>query len=99
MMSDDIAARLQALEARLADLERRVYGPARWQAAPVNAPSIPPAAKPQTAVPAAPPPARTPAVSEARATRSPAPRGEPDSLVTNALGWGGGIALVLAAAY
>ncbi|HEX4389781.1 MAG TPA: DUF2339 domain-containing protein [Steroidobacteraceae bacterium] len=110
MSNDETAARLKALEARLADLERSVYGPARWHAPAAPAPDASPLAKPTAA--AAPPPPRPPAptpVSAAAPWRAPVtpPAGRvsagedrgSDSLVTNALGWGGAVALVLAAAY
>jgi len=110
-MNEDIAARLKAIEARLTDLERSVYGPARWHAAAAATPAAPapspPVARPAAPVAAA---ARIPVATAAptnipvRPTPSPRPPAaepprEADSLVTSALGWGGGVALVLAAAY
>jgi uncharacterized membrane protein len=90
--SEEITARLQAIDERLARLERRVFG---------EPPAGPPA-EPSPAATLAGARAdwpRTPQGSPAPARPRPAPSDDPGSLITNILGWSGAVALVLAAAY
>ncbi len=93
MATDDITLRLQALEERLARLERTVLGPElRPRASPAGAPH--PAAPARVTAPVV----RPPAATAARA----APRADEDAqtaTITTLLGWSGAAALVLAAAY
>lgn len=84
MTSPDVEARLAAIEARLTSLERRLTDADR----PVATPR-PAAAQPSWP----PPPSRPQAPSPAR------PPVAPGALIGQALGWGGAVALVLAAAY
>lgn len=84
MDDKDLARRFAIIEARLAHIESQLPGPA-----PATAAS---AARPAAAKPAAPRP--VPPVQAAEPDTEDHP-----SLITSVLGWGGAVALVLAAAY
>lgn len=107
MAAEDIGSRLAALEQRLAAIEARVGIGFAWPAK-MGLPPAPPApppgppADPRPALSAGSPGARVDAESTRRtrsAGRAPQASGDPGSRVTNVLGWGGGVAFVLAAAY
>jgi hypothetical protein len=75
-MSDDVEAKLAALEARLAELEAEAGGTAR-EAEP---PPPPRRAEPRSAPPPAPPPPRPPRPRSRPAPPPPEPEPEPDHL-------------------
>jgi uncharacterized membrane protein len=91
LTNEEILARLEAIERRLAAVELQEFGgESRKGARLAQRPSV------ETRSPAPSPPAAT-------AARAPEPRAGPPDLrdlaITNVLGWAGALALVLAAAY
>ncbi len=89
MTNEEILARLDAIERRLAALELKEFGGERAQ---------PPSARLPAAVPARPPTRRAEAPA-GHTSPGAAPLQLRDLAITNVLGWAGAGALVLAAAY
>src|SRR5579863_8136636 len=100
MSTEGVEARLQAIEARLAGLEKNVFGAALGggpQQHPPEAVSSP------VSTPL--PPARPSLAAQLAAARKKDPHATASNVTSsnvtasNVLGWGGAVALVLAAAY
>lgn len=100
MSTEDSAVRLQAIEERLARIEKSVFGPElRAHSTPAPRPPVPLQLTPTVELKAAPTLRRAPSAPSALVRPRSAPADNTGVAVSNILGWGGAVALVLAAAY